>query len=110
MSTAASDSADARDFGLSDEDLALLWRIFALYLPGATVSVFGSRARGTHRTFSDLDLLVDTGARLGVHVLGELQDALDASRLPMRVDVLDARGDATEFVARVRSECVALGP
>jgi hypothetical protein len=50
---------DGYDFGHTDEALiAEAGRRLAAAAPGATVILFGSRARGEGRTDSDLDLLV----------------------------------------------------
>ena len=53
-------------------------------LPGAEVWVFGSRATGHARPFSDLDLLVTKPVSLTWLQLADLRDAFEASDLRSR--------------------------
>ena len=50
---------------------------------------FGSRANGTAREYSDLDLAVVGEGPLDRSIMGRHQAAFEESRLPMRVDVHD---------------------
>lgn len=77
-------------------------------LPGAAVNVFGSRATGRARPFSDLDLLVVQPARLSWAQRADLRDLFEASDLPFRVDVVDAEALPEGMAERVASESVAL--
>jgi uncharacterized protein len=77
-------------------------------VPGAEVRVFGSRAAGRSRPFSDLDLLFVEPARLSWLQRADLRDQFDASDLPFRVDVVEAEGLASGMAERVASESVAL--
>lgn len=77
-------------------------------VPGAEVRVFGSRAAGRARPFSDLDLLFIVPARLSWLQRADLRDQFEASDLPFRVDVVEAEGLASGMAERVASESVAL--
>lgn len=77
-------------------------------IPGAHVCVFGSRATGRARPFSDLDLLVVQPARLSWAQRADLRDLFEASDLPFRVDVVDAEGLAEGMADRVSAESVSL--
>lgn len=76
-------------FGLTEKD----WAIFnvvclaPLKKIGARVWIFGSRARGDHRQFSDLDVIYDLpkGAK---GPLPEIKDALEESDLTVKVDLV----------------------
>lgn len=68
---------------------ALLRQLLARALPGATVGVFGSRARGQARPYSDVDLLICKPPRLTWEQRVALADALEASELPFRVDIVE---------------------
>ena len=62
----------------------------AAHLPPATkVWVFGSRANGRARRYSDLDLMIDAGRRLTLDETAILNEAFDESDLPYKVDVVD---------------------
>jgi uncharacterized protein len=53
------------------------------------VFVFGSRARGNHHRFSDLDIGIMGEKPLPISVIGELEDKLHESRIPYKVEVVD---------------------
>lgn len=58
-------------------------------IPDAKIYLFGSRARGTHRKWSDIDLALDVGSVLPNVKIGEVKDVLAATNMPYKVDVLD---------------------
>ncbi len=51
--------------------------------------MFGSRATGRARRYSDLDLVIDAGRRLTLDETARLAEAFSESDLPYRVDVVD---------------------
>ena len=78
------------------------------YLPGRRVWAFGSRATGRRvKPFSDLDLAIE-GDALSLKEAAKLDEALDESRLPFKVDVADLSALTPEFRARIESELVLL--
>jgi uncharacterized protein len=77
-------------------------------LPGAQVRIFGSRATGRARPFSDLDLLLLEPVRLSWAQRADLRDRFEASDLPFRVDVVEAEALPVGMAARVADESVAL--
>lgn len=102
-------TARAGALALSADELGTVRRILDACLPGAQVQVFGSRATGRSRPFSDLDLLVLEPSRLSLAQRADLRDAFEASRLPFRVDVVEAAGLAPGMAQRVAAECRPLG-
>lgn len=72
-----------------------------------SVRVFGSVARGTERTDSDIDLLVDLPAGTGLFTLGRLRRDLEAL-LRASVEVVPADGLKPEVRAQVEADLVAL--
>ena len=72
---------------------SLVLSILDTKLPrNAKVWVFGSRATGRARSYSDLDLAIDAGRRLNLDDLAGLTEALSDSDLPHRVDIVDWHG------------------
>ena len=59
------------------------------HIPQHTVWAFGSRARGTAKPPSDLDLAVICTEPLSLNVSAALANAFAESDLPWRVDVVD---------------------
>ncbi|MEO5368999.1 MAG: nucleotidyltransferase domain-containing protein [Magnetococcus sp. DMHC-1] len=72
---------------IKPEQMATLQSLLRRFLPGVTLWVYGSRVKGTARTYSDLDLVVFTSPDQRSLVL-ELKEALDESNLPFPADVL----------------------
>jgi type I restriction enzyme S subunit len=80
--------------------------ILSAHLPGRRVWAFGSRATGRRvKRFSDLDLLIE-GAGLSLREAALLDEALDESRLPFKVDVVQMATLMPEFCARIQPERV----
>ena len=82
---------------LAPDQLATVRAILAAHLPEAAAFAFGSRACGTARPHSDLDLAVAADAPLPLDRLEALRDAFAASDLPMQVDVVDYRAASAGF-------------
>jgi type I restriction enzyme S subunit len=65
--------------------------------PGSKAWVFGSRATGRARQYSDLDLAIDAGQPLTLDQSASLAEAFGDSDLPYRVDVVDLRAIDERF-------------
>lgn len=84
---------------LSRVELAEVKAILRAHLPrGVRVCVFGSRAGGVPKPWSDLDLALDAGKPLPLAVIAELAEAFDGSALPWKVDLLDRNVASDAFV------------
>jgi uncharacterized protein len=66
--------------------------------------VFGSRATGRARPYSDLDILISSPAPLDWRARADLRDAFEASNLPFRVDVVEEARLAPSLAPRVLAE------
>jgi predicted nucleotidyltransferase len=77
--------------------------------PGSVAWVFGSRATGRARPFSDLDLLVDAGRRLTLDERAALAEAFTECDLPYKVDVVDWQGLDEHFRQIIVAERRELG-
>lgn len=94
---------------LPEEDLAIVRLILRTCLPpNSRAFVFGSRAVGGSRRYSDLDLALEGDAALGLDVLGRLSEALSYSDLPIKVDILDLRSVEPGFRAAIEPGMIAL--
>jgi len=74
---------------LSAADLAVAVAILARHVPGREVRVFGSRATGRGRPFSDLDLALMGDERLDAVVRATLAESFAESDLRFLVDVVE---------------------
>jgi len=78
-------------FGLEDRHWQTIQSelIQPLKMLGAEVWIFGSRARGDHKPFSDLDVLYKAKAQeISLATIGKIQEALTTSNLPIKVDIV----------------------
>ena len=72
------------------EHLAIVCDILRAHLPsGVRAFVFGSRAAGTARRYSDLDVALAWERPLGLDAIAALTEALSESELPYKVDIVD---------------------
>ncbi len=94
--------------GLTPDQTRQVRAILDKVVPGAQAWVFGSRASGRARPFSDLDLLLTQPSHLSWQQRAALRDAFEASTLPFRVDVVESDTLAPGMAQRVAAERVLL--
>ena len=94
---------------LPAEQRRLVLQILRAHLPAAAKFwVFGSRASGRARRYSDLDLAIDAGRPLTLDEAACLADAFSESDLTCRVDVVDWRAIDDRFRQIIARERVPL--
>lgn len=74
---------------ISPGDLKIVRDILRKHVPDCEVWAFGSRAKRTAKTYSDLDLAVIADTPLSFEVSGALREDFSESDLPWRVDIVD---------------------
>lgn len=86
-------------FGLSFAEYELLGKIVVepLCAKGAVVWCFGSRARGDHQKFSDIDLMVECSEGLAL-LLSELKEKIEDSSFPYKVDLVEKSSFASSYL------------
>jgi len=80
--------------GISAAELAIVRRILSGF---PKVCVFGSRATGKHRPFSDLDLCILGETPVSDATMDSLREAFQESDLPYKVDIVDVHSMTPEF-------------
>jgi predicted nucleotidyltransferase len=95
-------------FGLEDRHWKILEKeLFEpLQKAGAKIWIFGSRARGDYRPFSDIDILIESLSDRSL--LGLIAEKLEESALPVRVDLVLEEDLAEGYRAQVMKERVAV--
>jgi predicted nucleotidyltransferase len=87
----------------------LVLDILAANLPkGSSAWVFGSRATGRARRYSDLDLAIDAGRRLTLDEFAMLGEAFSDSDLSYKVDLVDWHAIDERFRQAIAAERVSL--
>lgn len=74
---------------LAERHVESIRGILRTHLPDARVFLVGSRARGTAKPFSDVDLLIEDPPALEPIVRARLRVAFEESNLPYKVDLLE---------------------
>ena len=75
---------------LGEAETAKVLTILRAHLPAdVRIHVFGSRATGKAKPWSDLDLVLEGDAPLPLSLLAKLAEAFDKSVLPWKVDLVD---------------------
>lgn len=99
-------------FGLSPSSWEILDRIVfqPLLRSGAKVWIFGSRARGDQREYSDLDVLYRIPSPLPDGMLSRIREALEESKLPILVDLVSEADLADSYRAGAIRERVEIKP
>jgi len=78
------------------------------HVPDREVWAFGSRATGTAREYSDLDLCVVGATPLGLATRAALSEDFAESDLPFKVDVVDWATASTAFRAIMEKQRVVV--
>lgn len=93
---------------LKPEHHKIVCDILARYLPGREAQLFGSRANGTAKPYSDIDLVIMGDELLPVTTMRILRDAFDDSDLPFQVDLVEWAGTSEEFRKVIETTAVPL--
>jgi predicted nucleotidyltransferase len=94
---------------ITDEHARIVRDILRTHLPeSAQIWVFGSRATGRARRYSDLDIAIDAGQRLTLDESAILAEAFGDSDLPYRVDIVDWQEIDAHFRHLIDAERVKL--
>jgi type I restriction enzyme S subunit len=93
---------------LTPEHRAIVCEILARHLPGREVQLFGSRANGTAKPYSDIDLMILGDELLPVTTMRILRDAFDDSDLPFQVDLVEWAGTSEQFRKVIEKTAISL--
>ena len=74
-----------KSFGLTEHGRNLICGVFAKHTEIVGAKIFGSRAKGTFRTNSDIDLTLE--GEISSRLLAEISEELDELPLPYLFDV-----------------------
>lgn len=80
----------------------IVWNILKKY--PYTFYAFGSRAKGTDKRLSDLDLFVNDS--MSISILGDIKEDFAESNLPFSVDVVVAEYCSQEFKDQIKKDLV----
>ena len=95
-------------FGLNSATISTIKKIFSDEFKTKTyrVYVFGSRATGRHKKYSDLDLWVEAQPSLTDDKTSRLREKFENSDLAIKIDLITPETCLEEYKARVKAELV----
>ena len=96
------------EIAISDTEWNIIRGILRRYIPQYSVWAFGSRARRTHKPFSDLDIAVIGERAIPLSTLAELNEAFSESDLPWKVDIVDWSSVSETFQRLIEGQKVPL--
>ncbi len=102
--------AKTPDIDVTPSQWATIAAILSQGVPDAEVWAFGSRAKGTARARSDLDLVIRADKPLTLLQLANLGEAFSESDLPFKVDVVDWAATQENFQRIITAHHVVVTP
>ncbi len=79
-------------------------RLLSVIFPEAKIYLFGSRARGTLKITSDIDLAIDARRPVTALDLARARNIIDALNIPQPVDIVDLYHIPAEMKAMILNE------
>jgi len=97
-------------FGLKEKDWELLRHILIIPLQAhkCKIWIFGSRAIGSFRLFSDIDILFEPTQTIPSDLIGQIKEDLENSNLPIKVDLVQRKHLAKNYLPIVESQMIRL--
>ena len=99
------DSADRENHKFQQIQDKVIRLVLAL-IPHAKVYLYESRARGTQRPFSDIDIAIDAGEKIERHRIAEIQRILEAASIPYNFDITGYRAISDEMRTHITKEMI----
>jgi uncharacterized protein len=93
---------------LQNRSLEIVRNLLIEHIPNTPVFVFGSRANGRAKKFSDLDLLIHASHPLEFKKLAAMREAFEDSDLPITVDLVDWNACSETFRAMIAPQLVQI--
>lgn len=90
---------------LDEKQIKIVKEILKKNVPSRKIVVFGSRAKGAIKPFSDLDLCIMGDEPLSFEKLGNLREDFSNSDLPIKVDIVEWASITSEFREIVKADC-----
>lgn len=88
---------------LENKYLLQLKAILAEHIPSQKIILFGSRANGTAKPYSDIDLAIMDDEPLETLTLAKLRMGFEESDLPYKVDIVEWSELTDAFKAAIQS-------
>lgn len=98
-------------YGLPIHQIQLIKEILKTQLESKKsydIKVFGSRARGDYKKYSDLDLWIHCEPPLTDFELGNIRSLFEESNLPIKIDLVTSDRVLKEYLPSIQRDLVPL--
>lgn len=96
-------------FNVEERHLEIVKKNLQEIVPNATVYIFGSRAKGYAKPYSDLDLAIDlNGEKLNLSTLAKLNSFFEGTTIPYKIDIVDLNSINDEFKSNIKNDLIKL--
>ncbi len=96
-------------FGLEKRHIDFILDTLKQYIPNGKFYIFGSRAKGTNKEYSDIDIAVKCDdEKISADILGKLLITFTDSTLPYEVDIVDLNAIDENFKTLIENDLVEL--
>lgn len=97
------------DTGISDSTLKNIKEILHKYLPADVhMFIYGSRATQSYRTFSDVDIGIESPQPISPAIIDSLHEAFEESDIPYIVTVTDFSKTSQKFQSVAKQHIISL--
>ncbi len=90
--------------GVKEESKKKIIAVILALMPKAKIYIHGSRADGTYKQWSAIDIAIDTGKKMSRFDVAELVDVTSALSIPYRIDILDLQNASPELKNIIEEE------
>lgn len=91
---------------LEEQYKSILLKIVSARLPSCRIYLFGSRAKGTQQSGSDIDLALETTKPIASDILFSLYHDIEESLIPVSVDLIDTQTASPELLQEIQKNGV----
>jgi len=84
-------------FGLEEKYLNYILDILSKNIPNSAYYIFGSRAKGNYKEYSDIDIAVKSSDKIPSDTMSKVMLEFENSTLPYEVDVVDLDSIKPDF-------------
>lgn len=82
----------------------LILKAIDYHFPHAKVILFGSRARGTNKPGSDIDVALDIGEPIKLHDMSRIRVTLENLPISLEIDIVDMHNIPPELKTLILNE------
>jgi len=90
--------------GLDSKTREKIIGVISVLIPTAKIYLYGSRAKGNYRKWSDIDIALDAGVKLRSADVGEARSMLTESNILYSINIIDLHGVSPEMREEVLRE------